>query len=82
MRRWPATGLVSLVKFMTAVATSIIALAEKSIDKSLEIYSTIENKLMFSIILLAFLVSPLFLAPMWEVYGRVIVGTNMTFMGL
>ena len=72
-RRWLATGLVSLVTFMTPIASSMIAPAESEIDKDLGVDSTIESELIFSIFLLAFVIGPLFLAPLSEVYGRVIV---------
>lgn len=51
----------------------MIAPAEPSIDHSLNVPSTIDSELIFSIFLLAFVIGPLFLAPLSEVYGRVIV---------
>jgi MFS family permease len=72
-RRWIATGLVSLITFMTPIASSMIAPAESDIDRDLDVHSTIQSEMIFSIYLLAFVVGPLFLAPLSEVYGRVIV---------
>jgi MFS family permease len=72
-RRWLATGLVSLITFMTPIASSMIAPAESAIDHDLDVHSTIESELIFSIFLLAFIIGPLFVAPLSEVYGRVIV---------
>ena len=51
----------------------MIAPAESAIDDDLDVQSTIESELIFSIFLLAFVIGPLFLAPLSEVYGRVIV---------
>ena len=51
----------------------MIAPAEPEIEKDLGVDSTIESELIFSIFLLAFVIGPLFLAPLSEVYGRVIV---------
>lgn len=72
-RKWAATALVSLITFMTPIASSMIAPAQPDIDKDLGVKTTIESELIFSIFLLAFVVGPLFLAPLSELYGRVIV---------
>lgn len=72
-RRWLATGLVSLIAFMTPIASSMIAPAETDIDKDLNVSSTIESELIFSIFVLGFVIGPLFIAPLSEIYGRVIV---------
>ncbi|KAJ5101600.1 synaptic vesicle transporter [Penicillium alfredii] len=72
-RRWLATSLVSLITFMTPIASSMIAPAESVIAHDLEVHSTFESELIFSIFLLAFVIGPLFLAPLSEVFGRVII---------
>ncbi|GAM83777.1 hypothetical protein ANO11243_017670 [Dothideomycetidae sp. 11243] len=72
-KRWAATGLVSLITFMTPMTSSMIAPAAPSIKHDLHVKSQFESELIFSIFLLGFVVGPLFLAPMSEVYGRVIV---------
>ena len=51
----------------------MIAPAAPYIDHDLGVSTTIESELIFSIFLLAFVIGPLFLAPLSEVYGRVIV---------
>lgn len=51
----------------------MIAPAAPDIDHDLHVHSTIVSELIFSIFLLAFVVGPLFIAPLSEVYGRVIV---------
>lgn len=72
-RRWIATGLVSLITLMTPIASSMIAPAEGQIQQDLVVQSSFDLKLIFSIFLLAFVIGPLFLAPLSELYGRVIV---------
>lgn len=51
----------------------MIAPAESVIAHDLEVHSTFESELIFSIFLLAFVIGPLFLAPLSEVFGRVII---------
>ena len=51
----------------------MIAPAQPDINRELNIHSTIVSELVFSIFLLAFVIGPLFLAPLSEIYGRVIV---------
>ena len=58
---------------MTPMASSMIAPATAAINKDLDVHSTFETELIFSIFLLAFVVGPFFLAPASEVWGRVIV---------
>ena len=72
-KKWLATGLVSLIAFMTPIASSMIAPAEEDIDADLHVGTMLESELIFSIFLLGFIFGPLLLAPLSEVYGRVIV---------
>lgn len=58
---------------MTPIASSMIAPSGAQIDQDLDIHSSFLSKLGFSIFLLSFIMGPLFLAPLSEVYGRVIV---------
>ena len=51
----------------------MIAPAERAINHDLHVHTTIESELIFSIFLLAFIIGPLFLAPLSEVYGRMII---------
>lgn len=66
-RRWLATGLVSLITFMTPIASSMIAPAQQQIGDDLGVHSTFGLSLIFSIFLLAFVFGPLFIAPSSEV---------------
>ncbi|WPH02959.1 Hypothetical protein R9X50_00583100 [Acrodontium crateriforme] len=71
-KRWLATALVSLFTFMTPIASSMVAPALPAVGRDLHISSTFELQLIFSIFLLAFVIGPLFIAPLSEVYGRMI----------
>ena len=51
----------------------MIAPAQTEIGNDLDVHSTFQLQLIFSIFLLPFIFGPLFVAPMSEVYGRVIV---------
>lgn len=51
----------------------MIAPAEEQMDRDLGVRSTVEFQLIFSIFLLAFAIGPLLLAPMSELYGRVVI---------
>ncbi|KAI4595676.1 hypothetical protein KJ359_006665 [Pestalotiopsis sp. 9143b] len=59
-RKWVATLVMSSFTFITPVASSIIT-------------TEIELSLILSIFILAYAVGPLFLGPLSEIYGRVIV---------
>lgn len=72
-RRWVATSLVSLLTLMTPIASSMIAPSEAQIDHDLNITSSFVSKLVFSIFLLSFIIGPILLAPLSEVYGRVVI---------
>lgn len=58
---------------MTPIASSMIAPAEEAINEDLDVHSTIYSELIFSIFLLAFVFGPLLLAPLSELYGRMVV---------
>lgn len=51
----------------------MIAPASDAIGNDLGVYQTIQLQLIFSIFLLAYVAGPFVLAPLSEVYGRVIV---------
>lgn len=58
---------------MTPLTSSMIAPAQTEIGNDLDVHSPFQLQLIFSIFLLPFIFGPLFVAPMSEVYGRVIV---------
>lgn len=58
---------------MSAAGASIVAPAEDAIAESLNITSNLLLELVFSIFLLGYVIGPLFLAPLSEIYGRAVV---------
>jgi MFS family permease len=69
-RRWGITVLVSLITFMTGISSAIIAPASDIIGDEFNTHSSFRKQLNFSIIQLAYVIGPLALAPLSEVYGR------------
>ena len=72
-RKWAATIIVSCFTFISPVSSSMVAPALPAMAKSLNITSEVEESLILSIFVLAYAIGPLFLGPMSEIYGRVIV---------
>jgi hypothetical protein len=72
-RKWAATIIVSCFTFISPVSSSMVAPALPAMAKSLNITSEVEESLILSIFVLAYAIGPLFLGPMSEIYGRVII---------
>lgn len=72
-RKWAATIIVSCFTFISPVSSSMVAPALPAMAKSLDISSEVEQSLILSIFVLAYAVGPLFLGPLSEIYGRVII---------
>ncbi|KIH90317.1 MFS multidrug transporter [Sporothrix brasiliensis 5110] len=72
-RKWAAVFVVSLFTFISPVSSSMVAPALPDIGRELDITSSVEQLLTLSIFILAYAVGPLFLGPLSELYGRVIV---------
>ncbi|KAL3427259.1 major facilitator superfamily transporter [Phlyctema vagabunda] len=72
-RKWAATLVVSSFTFISPVSSSMVAPALNSIAADFNITNEIELALTLSIFVLAYAVGPLFLGPLSEMYGRVIV---------
>ncbi|KAH7355047.1 MFS multidrug transporter-like protein [Rhexocercosporidium sp. MPI-PUGE-AT-0058] len=72
-RKWAATLIVSSFTFISPVSSSMIAPAVNSIAAEFNINSDLEKSLTLSIFVLAYAVGPLFLGPLSEMYGRVII---------
>ena len=51
----------------------MVAPADEAIARDVHVRTKIDSSLIFSIFMLAFVVGPIFLAPLSEVYGRVIL---------
>ncbi len=58
---------------MSAAGSSIIAPAEHAIGKDLDIHDDFVLQLIFSIFLIGYIIGPLFLAPLSELYGRAMI---------
>jgi hypothetical protein len=72
-KKWAATLIVSSFTFISPVSSSMVAPALNKIGQDLGVESDIEKSLMLSIFVLAYAIGPLFLGPLSEIYGRVIV---------
>lgn len=72
-RKWAATVVVSCFTFISPVSSSMIAPALTTIAKEFNLTNEIELAMTLSIFVLAYAIGPLFLGPLSEMYGRVIV---------
>ncbi|KAF2438730.1 MFS general substrate transporter [Karstenula rhodostoma CBS 690.94] len=72
-RKWAATLIVSCFTLVSPVSSSMISPALGSISRDFNITIEVEAQLTLSIFVLAYAIGPLFLGPMSEIYGRVIV---------
>ncbi|KIW28487.1 uncharacterized protein PV07_08147 [Cladophialophora immunda] len=72
-KKWAATLIVSSFTFISPVSSSMVAPALDKIGEDLGISQDIEKSLTLSIFVLAYAIGPLFLGPLSEMYGRVIV---------
>lgn len=72
-KKWAATITVSMFTFISPVASSMVAPALQSVAADLKIHDEVVIQMALSIFVLAYAVGPLFLGPLSEIYGRVIV---------
>ena len=72
-RKWAATFIVSAFTLVSPIASSMIAPALSDISADFGITKEVEAQLTLSLFVLAYAIGPLFLAPLSEIYGRVIV---------
>jgi hypothetical protein len=72
-RKWAATFIVSAFTLVSPISSSMIAPALGSIKKDFNITNEVEAFLTLSIFVLAYAIGPLFLGPLSEIYGRVVV---------
>ncbi|PMD13635.1 MFS multidrug transporter-like protein [Hyaloscypha hepaticicola] len=72
-RKWAATLVVSSFTFISPVSSSMVAPALTAIAREFNITNQVEESLTLSIFVLAYAIGPLFLGPLSEMYGRVIV---------
>ncbi|KAK5659519.1 hypothetical protein OQA88_721 [Cercophora sp. LCS_1] len=80
-RKWLLVGLISTITFITPFASSILAPGIGSLNAEFGNSNEIVGAMTVSIYLLGYVVGPLFLAPLCEIYGRrpVLTGTNVFF---
>ena len=72
-QKWFATLVVSCFTFISPVSSSMVAPALGTMAKEFGISDQVESQLMLSVFVLAYAVGPLFLGPLSEMFGRVIV---------
>lgn len=80
-RKWLLVGLVSAITFITPFASSILAPGIGALDREFGNDNEVLGALTVSVYLLGYVVGPLFLAPLSEIYGRrpVLSATNVFF---
>ncbi|KAL6237200.1 hypothetical protein BDW75DRAFT_249283 [Aspergillus navahoensis] len=81
-RKWSATLLVSCFTFISPVSSTMVAPALHEIADEFKIQSDIGRYLIMSIFLLAYALGPFILAPLSEMYGRVVIlqSANMVYL--
>ncbi|KAL6301413.1 MFS polyamine transporter [Sparassis latifolia] len=81
-RKWAAALTVSAFTFISPVSSSMVAPAANQIAAEFHITSSVEIAMTISVFVLAYAVGPLFLGPLSEMYGRVLIlrGSNLFFI--
>ena len=72
-KKWLIVGLVSAITFVTPFASSILAPGIGVVDREFGNTNEIIGAMTVSIYLLGYVIGPLFLAPLSEIYGRRVV---------
>ncbi|KAF5865391.1 hypothetical protein ETB97_004208 [Aspergillus alliaceus] len=72
-KKWGAVLIVSCFTFISPVMSSMVAPALQTMKSDFNIQDEVVSQLMLSIFVLAYAFGPLFLGPLSEIYGRVIV---------
>ncbi|KAF2021667.1 MFS general substrate transporter [Aaosphaeria arxii CBS 175.79] len=72
-RKWAATFIVSAFTLVSPVSSSMISPALPAISRDFHLTQDVEASMTLSIFVLAYAIGPLFLGPLSEIYGRVIV---------
>ncbi|GES60434.1 MFS general substrate transporter [Aspergillus terreus] len=80
-KKWLLLGLVSLVTLTTPFASSILSPAIGSVGKEFHNTSETVGAMTVSIYLVGYVIGPLFMAPLSEIYGRrlVLASANVFF---
>ncbi|KOS36986.1 hypothetical protein ACN38_g12244 [Penicillium nordicum] len=69
-RKWMILGMVSVITFLSPLASSIPAPGTSLMDSEFGVTSTILASFSVSVFVLGFTVGPLILSPLSEIYGR------------
>jgi MFS family permease len=69
-KKWLIVGLLSVITLLTPFASSILAPGIGTVNKEFHNTNSIIGTMTVSIYLLGYVVGPLFLAPLSELYGR------------
>ncbi|KAJ3136387.1 hypothetical protein HK100_001716 [Physocladia obscura] len=72
-KKWIAVTLAALYTFVAPICSTMVAPAFPYITADLGFTSTIQTEMILSIFVLSYVIGPLFLGPLSEVYGRYIV---------
>ena len=80
-KKWLLLGLIALVTLTTPFASSILSPAIGSVDREFGNDNIAIGSLTVSIYLVGYVIGPLFLAPLSEIYGRrlVLAAANLFF---
>lgn len=79
-QKWTNIGIISLITFLTPLASSMVAPAVPLIMREFHSTNSTIGSFIVSIYILGYAVGPLFLAPLSEVYGRLPVYHTCNFM--
>lgn len=81
-KKWLSTILVSCFTFISPVSSTMLAPALPDLAEEFNIESGFQTYLIMSIFLLAYAIGPFLLAPLSEMYGRVVVlqSANMVYL--
>ncbi|KAK2042438.1 major facilitator superfamily transporter, partial [Colletotrichum somersetense] len=71
--KWKNLVMVSLICFMSPLSSTILAAALPRIRSDLHVTSEVELQAIFSVFTLGYILGPIFMSPLSDVYGRVIV---------
>lgn len=80
-RKWLLIALLASITFISPLASSMFAPGVSFMDATFHNTSTILSSLTVSIFVLGYVIGPLILAPLSEIYGRrfVLTGANVFF---
>lgn len=80
-KKWLIVGLLSAITLLTPLASSILAPGISTLNQEFDNHNSVVGTMTVSIYLLGYVIGPLFLAPLSELYGRrpVLAAANIFF---